>query len=58
LAGLLGLFLTVDELEKLSVVYPYSRTIGIAGNGAIRTKDKSIINHAAIERYSNRLEDI
>jgi hypothetical protein len=39
---LLGLFLTVDELKKSSVVCPCSRTLRIARSGAIRTKNKFI----------------
>jgi hypothetical protein len=36
-AGLLGFFLVVDELEKSSIVCPYSQTPGMAGGGAIKT---------------------
>jgi len=41
IAGLPGFFLII-ELEKLSVVCPGSRTMGIAGNGAIWTVNRLI----------------
>jgi hypothetical protein len=34
-AGLPGFFCIVDEPEKLSIVCPNSKTLGITGNGAI-----------------------
>jgi hypothetical protein len=40
--GLTGFVLIADEPEKSSVVCPSSRTMGIAGNGAIRAVNEAV----------------
>ena len=53
LPGLLGLSWTVDEPEKLRIVWPRSRSFGRAGTGAI-----GAVNRASSKRDVLKVQDV